>query len=99
RPAVRSGPAAPAGRRGGPRAAPARVVRADRAVRLGPDRGRRRGGTAVPVPGRVVRPVRAPLAARGGGGCGPDGRTAAPGHGDTRRRRTGGRGCYRTGRG
>ena len=64
-----------------------------------PDRDRRRGGPAVPLPGRVVHPVRAALAARGGGRRGPDGCPAPPGHGDPRGRRTCCRGGYRTGRG
>ena len=41
RPAGRRGPAGPAGRGRGPRRAPARLVRADRALRRPPDRGRR----------------------------------------------------------
>ena len=96
-PAGGGGPAGQAGRRRGPRRPPARVVRADRAVRRRPDRDRRRGGPAVPLPGRVVHQVRAALAARGGGRRRANGCPAPPGHRYSRGRRTGCLRCGRTG--
>ncbi len=97
-PAGRGGAAGPAGRRRGPRGPPARLVRPDRDLRRRPDRGRRRGRPAVAVPGRVVHPVRAALAARGGGRRRQLRCPAPPGHRDPRGRRTHRRRSDRTGR-
>ena len=79
-------PAGPAGGGGRARRGPARVVRADRAVRRRPDRRRRRAGPAVAVARGDVRPLRAALAARVGGRRGPPRRAAPPGHRHPRRR-------------